>query len=237
MLKEVAKHTFTLSAMSSAPTPEQIQPMLNSENFGDRIKGINLLRNIDPATAFHLIQPLCQDSNTRVRYAAVSQVSTLGKQDLSVALNLLKTALADPEPDVQAAAADSIGALKLTEAFSDLESLYQATPEWLVQMSVVACLGEMGDPRAFDLLQTALSEGNSLVSVSAMGALGELKDERAIPLLLPYVDSDDWQLRHRLAQALGHFSQNSDVRQALTTLSSDKSDLVSETAKSHLSAK
>ncbi len=206
--------------------------MLNSENFGDRIKGINLLRNIDPATAFELIRPLCQDSNTRVRYAAVSQVSTLGAQDLSVAQGLLKTALADSEPDVQAAAADSIGALKLTEAFTDLQTLYQTTPEWLVQMSIVACLGEMGDPRAFDLLQTALEEGNSLVSVSAIGALGELQDERAIPLLIPYADSDDWQIRHRLAQALGHFAQHPDAKKALETLSADESALVAETAKS-----
>ncbi|MBE9062568.1 phycobilisome degradation protein NblB [cf. Phormidesmis sp. LEGE 11477] len=219
--------------MSSAPTPEQIQSMLNSENFGDRIKGINLLRNIEPATAFKLIQPLCQDSNTRVRYAAVSQISTLGAQDPDAALNLLRTAIADPEPDVQAAAADSLGALKLTEAFTDLQTLYQNTPEWLVKMSVVACLGEMGDPRAFDLLQTALSEGNSLVSVSAIGALGELQDERAIPLLLPYVGSDDWQVRHRLAQALGHFAQHPDARAALQTLAADQFDLVAETAKSH----
>ncbi|EDX87882.1 PBS lyase HEAT-like repeat domain protein [Synechococcus sp. PCC 7335] len=219
--------------MSSAPTPEQLRPLLNSENFGDRIKGINLLRDIEPATAFKLIQPLCQDSNTRVRYAAVSQLSTLGEQDPTVALNLLKSAIVDPEPDVQAAAADSLGALKLTEAFSDLQTLYQNTSEWLVQMSVVACLGEMGDPRAFDLLQTALEEGNSLVSVSAMGALGELQDERAIPLLLPYVDNDDWQVRHRLAQALGHFAQHPDAIAALQTLANDKSDLVAETAKSH----
>ncbi len=207
--------------------------MLNSENFGDRIKGINLLRDIDPATAFELIQPLCQDSNTRVRYAAVSQVSTLGAQDLSVALDLLRSALSDPEPDVQAAAADSLGALKLTEAFSDLQTLYQNTPEWLVQMSIVACLGEMGDPRAFDLLQTALTAENSLVSVSAIGALGELKDDRAIPLLLPYLSSDDWQIRHRLAQALGHFTKNPDAQKALQTLATDESPLVAETARNH----
>jgi len=30
----------------------------------------------------------------------------------------------DPEPDVQAAAADCLGALKLTEAFEDLQQLY-----------------------------------------------------------------------------------------------------------------
>ena len=215
-------------------SPDHIRGMLNSENFGDRIKGVNLLRTLDPALAFTLIQPLCQDSNTRVRYAAVSQISTLGEQDTSAALTLLKAALSDSEPDVQAAAADSLGALKLTAALEDLKALYDSTPEWLVQMSVVACLGEMGDTRAFDLLQTALQSDNSLVSVAAIGALGELKDERAIPLLLSYATDDDWQVRHRIAQALGHYAQQTDARDALQTLVKDETDIVAETAKRHL---
>ena len=95
--------------------------MLTSENFGDRIKGINLLRNIDPQIAFELITPLCSDRNTRVRYAAVSQVSTLGEHHKDAAFKILKTALGDAEPDVQAAAADSLGALKLTAALGDLQ--------------------------------------------------------------------------------------------------------------------
>ncbi len=215
---------------SSSSSLEQIQPLLNSENFGDRIKGINLLRNIDPAIAFNLIRPLCSDSNTRVRYAAISQVSTLGKQDKAIALNLLKTALNDSEPDVQAAAADSLGALKLTESLADLQTLYQSTPEWLVQMSIIACLGEMGDRTAFDLLQSALSSDNPLIEVSAIGALGELGDDRAIPLLLPYADSDDWQVRHRVAQALGHFNSQSQVASTLQKLVADESTIVAETA-------
>ncbi len=204
--------------------------MLDSENFGDRIKGINLLRNIDPAIAFNLITPLCSDTNTRVRYAAVSQVSSLGEQDKSAALEILKTALTDSEPDVQAAAADSLGALKLTEALDDLQVLYQNTPEWLVKMSIVACLGEMGDRTAFDLLQSAIASDNSLVSVSAIGALGELGDSRAIPLLLSYADSEDWQVRHRVAQALGAFKENAEVSTALEKLSQDETEIVAETA-------
>ncbi len=230
------------SAASSAPgpeapqNPEQIQLLLDSENFGDRIKGINLLRNIDPAAAFQQITPLCNDSNTRVRYAAVSQISTLGEQDKPAALNLLRAALNDTEPDVQAAAADSLGALKLTEALSDLQALYENTPEWLVQMSVIACLGEMGDRSAFDLLESALGADNSLVAVSAVGALGELGDERAIPLLLPYAKSDDWQLRHRVAQALGSFQADAETAQALKTLANDESEIVAETAKRAIAA-
>ena len=224
------------SLPAAGQTPEQIQPLLSSENFGDRIKGINLLRNIDPAVAFELIVPLCTDANTRVRYAAVSQVSTLGEQDKAAALTLLKTALGDSEPDVQAAAADSLGALKLTESLGDLQALYENTPEWLVQMSVIACLGEMGDRNAFDLLKSALSADNSLVAVSAIGALGELGDERAIALLLPYAKSDDWQMRHRVAQSLGHFRQQPEALQALKTLSTDESALVAETAQRVMAA-
>lgn len=223
--------------------PDQLRQMLKAEDFGDRIKAINQLREIDPAIAFELIQPLCDDPNTRVRYAAVSQISTLGKQDRSTALEVLTASLGDPEPDVQAAAADALGALKLTESLDDLKELYGMTSEWLVQMSIVASLGEMGaetdDSRAFDLLKSALDSDNSLVRVSAIGALGELQDDRALPLLLPYVDSQDWQERHRVAQALGHFadsqeSVSSEVKQALQKLARDEAALVAETANSHL---
>ncbi|MGB3765830.1 MAG: HEAT repeat domain-containing protein [Phormidesmis sp.] len=222
--------------------PAQVRKMLEAENFGDRIKAINQLRDLDPALAFELIQPLCDDPNTRVRYAAVSQISTLGEQDKPTALKVLTASLGDPEPDVQAAAADALGALKLTESLDDLKELYGTTSEWLVQMSIVASLGEMGgdgDSRAFDLLKSALSSDNSLVRVSAIGALGELQDDKALPLLLPYVNSQDWQERHRVAQALGHFTSpakptHAEARQALQKLAQDDSDLVAETAKSHL---
>ncbi|MGB3295284.1 MAG: HEAT repeat domain-containing protein [Phormidesmis sp.] len=221
------------SDQTSGSSAEQIQQMLSSESSGDRIKAINQLRDIDPATAFALIQPLCDDPNTRVRYAAVSQISTLGEQDKSKAFEVLTASLGDPEPDVQAAAADSLGALRLTDSLDDLKELYETTTEWLVQMSIVACLGEMGDHRAFELLESALTSENSLVSVAAIGALGELKDDRALPLLLPYASSEDWQIRHRVAQALGHFSDRAEAAQALQALAQDKSALVAETARSH----
>ena len=217
-------------------SPESISLALKSENFGDRIKAINQLRNIDPGTAFTLIQPLCDDPNTRVRYAAVSQIATLGEQDKPTAFKVLTASLGDPEPDVQAAAADALGALKLTDALEDLKELYGMTPEWLVKMSIVACLGEMGDVRAFDLLESALGADNSLVAVSAIGALGELGDDRAIPLLLPYADSDDWQVRHRVAQALSHFPGHSGAARTLQALTQDKSALVAETARMHQTA-
>ena len=128
-------------------TPESVKQVLSSEEFSDRIRGINQLRQIEPAIAFESIQPLVTDKNTRVRYAAVSQFDTLGTQDLTLSLAVLRDRLFnDPEPDVQAAAADALGGLKLTEAFDDLSKLYHETSEWLIQFSIVAALGELGEP-------------------------------------------------------------------------------------------
>ncbi|MBD3880216.1 HEAT repeat domain-containing protein [Phormidium tenue FACHB-886] len=215
-------------------TPESVQDLLNSEDFGDRLSGVNQLRQLNPAIAFQMIQPIVGDPNVRVRYAAVSQLSTLGVQNLPLSLEMLRRCLLeDPETDVQAAAADSIGALKLTEAFEDLQRLYHQTPEWLVKFSIVAALGELGDRRSFELLEDALQSDVELVQTAAIGSLGELKDERAVPLLLPFVNHSDWQIRYRVAQALSHFS-TPEVRTALETLTQDEMPPVAQEAKAYL---
>ncbi|MEO0456419.1 MAG: HEAT repeat domain-containing protein [Cyanobacteria bacterium P01_A01_bin.114] len=213
---------------------EQVEVRLGSDNLGDRLTAVNQLRDLTPAVAFELIQTVVSDASARVRYAAISQLAELGKQDKAVGLQILRQALHhDPEADVQAAAADAIGALQLTEAYDDLASVYHQTSEWLVQMSIVACLGELGDPRAFELLKAALVSDNGLVQLSAIGSLGELGDPRALDVLLPYVDHTDWQTRHRLAQALGCYDR-AEAKAALKKLAQDASPVVADAAKAHL---
>lgn len=217
-------------------TPESVETLLKSENFGERLTGVNQLRQLDPAVAFELIQIAITDKNVRVRYAAVSQLATLGQQNLSLSLEVLRRCLLeDPESDVQAAAADALGALKLASAFQDLQALYDRSSDWIVKFSIVAALGELGNPEAFGLLERAIQSDNELVEIAAIGALGELGDDRAVPLLLPYVGNPDWQIRHRIVQALSHFNQPG-VREALEQLSQDEMGSVAEEAKLHLSS-
>ncbi|WJI25741.1 HEAT repeat domain-containing protein [Thermosynechococcus sp. B3] len=67
---------------------------------GDRLRGINQLRSLDPNDAFRLIQPLSQDENSRVRYAAVSQIASLRHVNLDQAHDLLRDRLLhDSETD------------------------------------------------------------------------------------------------------------------------------------------
>lgn len=216
-------------------TPESVKELLHSEDFGERIRGINQLRQIEPTIAFEMIQPLIKDVNTRVRYAAVSQLDSLGNHDLEKSLELLRDRLFnDSEPDVQAAAADAIGGLKLTVAFEDLEKVYHQTNEWLLQFSIVATLGELGDPRGFELLQEAITSDNCLLKVAAISSFGELGDDRAVPLLTPLATDPDWQIRYRLAQALGRLG-GSQANSTLEKLTADEVEQVANEAKNNLS--
>lgn len=215
---------------------ESVQELLKSEKFNDRITGINQLRQLEASVAFELIQPVLTDGNARVRYAAISQLDTIGNQDLSATLDILRDRLFnDSEPDVQAAAADVLGALKLTEAFEDLQQLYRQTPEWLVQFSIIATLGELGDSRAFPLLEEALNSPIELVQTAAISSLGELGDTRAIPILIPFATNPDWQIRYRLVQALARLG-GAEARSTLEALANDTVDQVASEAKQSLAA-
>ncbi|MCT7983587.1 HEAT repeat domain-containing protein [Laspinema sp. A4] len=217
-------------------TPESVRELLHSETMGDRLRGVNQLRQLEPAIALELILPTIQDSSARVRYAAVSQMASLGQLDRDVALTVLRDRLLnDSETDVQAAAADSLGGLQLTEAFEELQEIYHNTSEWLLKLSIVAALGELGDSRSFTLLEDALNSSESLIKTAAIGSFGELGDQRATALLIPYASDADWQIRHRVAQALGRLG-GPEVRPILETLAQDEVTPVAQTAQVSLSA-
>ncbi len=204
-----------------AITPDSVRQLLNSDDYGDRLRAVNQFRELDIDAAFELAQLAANDSNHR---------------DPSAVESLLRRALTnDPEPDVQAAAADAIGGLQLRSIFDDLAAVYETSSEWLVRFSIVAALGELGEPNALPLLQEALSSENELIATAAIGALGELKDERALPLLLNYTDHPDWQVRHRLVQALAQYPQP-EAQAALQGLLQDDSAIVAEAAQHHTSA-
>jgi HEAT repeat protein len=211
-----------------------IQELLDSQDYGDRLSGLNHLRKIPDQDSFRMILPLLKDVNARVRYGAVSQMDRLGYVDLDKSLDiLLDCLLNDSETDVKAAAADALGGLKLTAAFDDLKNTYENSSEWLLQFSIIAALGEMGDPRSFNLLQSALSSPNELIRTAAISSLGELGVPQAIPLLLKFENDPDWQIRYRLAQALGNF-QTQETQDVLQRLALDPFEQVSLEAKHNL---
>jgi HEAT repeat protein len=95
-------------------SPESVQRLLDSDDYGDRLSGVNQLRYLAPEIAFEMLQPLINDSNARVRYSAVSQLDILGRQNLDLALTILRDRLLnDPEADVKAATGRSRSGVKI----------------------------------------------------------------------------------------------------------------------------
>lgn len=129
-------------------TPESVRQALTSEDLGDRLRAVNQLRRLEPRTAFPILQTAIADPNARVRYAAVSQMSSLGSQDPDLSLEILRDRLLnDPEMDVQSVAADALAALHLTSAFEDMQTLFHQTSECSCEhleqarMTAPSCLG------------------------------------------------------------------------------------------------
>jgi HEAT repeat protein len=157
-------------------------------------------------------------------------MSSLGTQDLGRSLEILRNCiLTDSESDVRAAAADSVGGLKLQEVFPDLLELYNHTSDWVLRLSIIAALGELGAPQAFDILVEALDTSDDLLKLAAIGSLGELGDGRALPFLAPFVSDPDWQVRQRLAIALQHLGGDQ-AQILLATLAQDSDAQVAAAA-------
>jgi HEAT repeat protein len=211
-------------------TVAEVKTNLTSTDYGLRLRGVNQLRQLEPALAFELLQTAVADSNARVRYAAVSQMASLGQQNRSLSLEILRDCVRnDPELDVKAVAADALGGLGLAEAYEDLATLYQAHPDWILRLSVLAALGELGEPRAYDLLIDALNAPEELLKLAAIGSLGDLGDIRAVPILAPFASNPDWQVRQRVAQALYRLGGEA-AQPLLATLAQDPMQQVAAAA-------
>ena len=130
-----------------------VKALLNSDDYGDRLRAVNQFRELDNDAAFELAQLAANDDNPgsvtppSASYRALpTAIQPLWKRSSSGhSLTILKL-------DVQAAAADAIGGLQLRGIYDDLAAVYHSSDEWLVQFSIVAALGELGEPNAFPLL-------------------------------------------------------------------------------------
>lgn len=223
-----------VSAADANPSAEQLLAMLDSSDLGERLRAVNQARPLPPSELYPILKKASADASARVRYAAVSQIGSVPFQDPSEPVAMLRNILkSDPEFDVRAAAAASLGDLKQPEVLPDLLDSYRQETEWLVQFSIIAALGELGNPAAFDTLVEALNQGSDLTRTAAAAALGDLGDARAIPVLENYLADEDWQLRYRVCLSLGKIGGEA-ARTGLEQLARDPVEQVATQAQEAL---
>jgi hypothetical protein len=183
----------------------EVREHLRSNSPAERALGINYARYLDESTRYDILLEMMEDTDPQVRYAAVTQLATVGSHDRQRTLKAVRKILWNTEEDasVRAGAADVLGGLRFHEAFPDLEKLFHESKDWVVRFSIIAALGEMGVREAFPILVEALHANKEpLVQLAAIGALGELGDERARVYLEPLVNSSDASIVERARFAL-----------------------------------
>lgn len=177
---------------------------LNSEDFLVRIKAVTsmasaeVLSDVSGADSrVNLLIPIAQsDPQPQVRFTALGVLTQqpraeLSSETLSRVLSMATEILAsDAEPSCRCGAADLISGLGLLDGYEQLLKAYD-TPgaDWMLKLSILAGLGELKHPDAFDLLCSVVDPDNvkhekePLVLAAAIGALGDLGDKRALPIV------------------------------------------------------
>lgn len=191
---------------SCAPSADVVEA-LGSVDFLERLRGITTLttRAVSSKTEgaserVSALLPLARsDGQSQVRFAALGALASqpreaLDDTTLAQVLEVCRAILSgDKEPSCRCGAADAIAALGLHDGFKDLvDALGSAEADWMLKLSILAGLGEMQHPDAFELLASVVepegvrheeAHNEPLVYAAAVGALGDLGDERALPIV------------------------------------------------------
>ncbi len=136
--------------------------------------------------------------------------AAIGETRASWARSILIEALGHAHPKVRRAAAAALGNFHEAEAAGALAGLAHGDASYFVRAAALTALGKTRDPRALDVLASAVKERtwNGTVEAGAVLGLAELADARAMPLILDAgMPERDESLRRAAMMALGRIGE------------------------------
>ena len=190
---------------------------------------------------FHAILREClSDSDGQIRRMAVDG---LWEDEKSSLIGRLVTLLAtDPEPDVRAAAATSLGRFVLLGELGEITEAAAHQAEralraaWAranepteVRRRVLESLAYAADPAVYDLIETAYDDDDGLMRQSAVFAMGRSADQRWSKPVLVELRSQDPAMRFEAAVSAGELGLAAAVQQ-LVHLMDDADSNIREAA-------
>lgn len=188
------------------PAIQDLEKALVSAPIPSRLRVIDTLGEIKQRQVVKVLQPLLQDPDSRVRYAAISAVQSSGNSLL--AIEHLVPLLEDQDEDVRQEAALALGEAEDVRALPELIRRIEKPDSYKARC--IRCLGVIGIPAIPDL--TRLIE-HGIDSQIYAEALGRIDDVSIIPGLLmaysfnmTYEDGDTRKvIRKIIREAIGNF--------------------------------
>jgi HEAT repeat protein len=189
-----------LSALGRLRDPRAIEPviaMLEDTDSKVRTAAAAALKKFGKAAHAPMLE-VYRNGNTRARFVLLSALGRIKSPAIS---ELLIAALDDPQVEIRLEAARVLGVRKDQRAVPRLlQAVAEAGPH---QFFYVQMLGAIGDPRAFEPLQTHLDAPEFILRREVVMALRKIDNRRAVDLFhdqlegLPSAESD--RLAHTLA--------------------------------------
>jgi hypothetical protein len=153
---------------------------------------------INPAVASRLVQRMGQDPERANREQSFALCRRMGRPMANALKGALTGALDRDVRRVYHDALISMGDVSRPV----IEGMVQDDNRFLVRDGV-AILGEIGGPRAVELVTSALADTDTRVRSEALVALGKLGDEKSGQLVLASLEDPDSSVRFAAAQASG----------------------------------
>jgi hypothetical protein len=168
---------------------------------------------INPAVASRLVQRMGQEQDKTRRTEYFTLCGRLGR----IMANAVKGALTGATaPEVRRVYYDAL--ISMGDASRPvIEKMIEDENRFLVR-DAVAILGEIGGPRAVDLVTGALADTDSRVRAEALLALGKLGDAEAGQIVLGLLEDSDPNVRLAAAVAAGDLKVERAMRRMLQML-------------------
>lgn len=201
-----------------------VPALLTAISSDDRIQREYVIAALGNLKAVEAVAPLATvlaNPQLKRRYVAAW---ALGVIDSEKCVPPLLLALSDPQIEVRKAATRSL--IKLNSlAFAPL-LLFLPSAEPLAAAGAIRALGDIGDPRAFEVLAEQVS-GEHRADI--MLAFGKIKNRLAEPLLIDALSDPNWQVRMNAAMALSGVGSEAAVAE-LELVLDDSENVVREWA-------
>jgi HEAT repeat protein len=209
-----------------------LRKLLDNSNDEIRCSAIHAIGKLDASEVYSLLETAITDPSPSFRLAAVEAI-TDGKYT-----DLLLKALQDESSDVRERGIWSLQTCRDTRAVGPLINIMCDPDEfWRCRVSAVSALGgydepriadlfyknledetigefaarelgNMRDPRGYELLLAAMVHGTKAARMAAVGGITDYADERALAPLLTMLAESDLDMKREAAYGLAYFGRN-----------------------------
>lgn len=216
----------TLGSFKSEYVFGKITKLLDSKNPITRTNAIAVFEYIqDPAAVPYLIKML-DDEVPGVRRETASALGFFKKpEEIARTEQPLINALGDSKPEVQEAAAHSLGIIGSKKAIPPLEGLLGSKNQNL-QIAAIDALKGIKDPETVDFLIANLGREDWFVRKDLVETLTEIGGSKAVDPLISSLGDEYHQVRRSAANGLGKLGDRKAVGPLLKALETEREEEV-----------